>query len=126
MSLTAYVNKRLIDLLQEKRVIVWYDAEQAFGDVAASFAAPGVALGGVQRWGQGFQIAEPVGQTELMIGGRVSPNFQRRMSQTGWRGRPEFTKEKSPWGASAGSHRAAEVPTSRRCPEEGGCGPAER
>jgi hypothetical protein len=91
MSLTAYVNKRLIDLLQEKRVVVWYDAEQAFGDVAASFAAPGVALGGVQRWGQGFQI-----------------------------------KEKSPWGASAGSHRAAEVPISRRCPEEGGCGPAER
>ena len=40
MSLTAYLRKRLVDLLDEKRVLVWYDAEQAFGQVARTFAAP--------------------------------------------------------------------------------------
>lgn len=40
MSLTSYVKKRLTDLLEEKRVVVWYDGEEAFGEVARSFAAP--------------------------------------------------------------------------------------
>src|SRR5437773_11270538 len=44
MSLTAYLNKRLIDLLEEKRVIVWYDGENAFGDIAKTFVAPNTSL----------------------------------------------------------------------------------
>jgi hypothetical protein len=40
VSLTAYLRKRLLDLLDEKRVLVWYDAEQAFGEVARTFTAP--------------------------------------------------------------------------------------
>src|SRR5216117_3909165 len=44
MSLTAYIRKRLIDLLEEKRVIVWYDGDNAFGDIAKRFAAPNTAV----------------------------------------------------------------------------------
>jgi hypothetical protein len=44
MSLTAYIKKRLIDTLEEKRVIVWYDGENAFGDIAKVFAAPNTAV----------------------------------------------------------------------------------
>ncbi len=40
MSLTSYLKKRLIDLLEEKRVVVWYDEEKAFQDIARGFAAP--------------------------------------------------------------------------------------
>lgn len=40
MSLTAYIHKRLLDLLDEHRVVVWYDGERAFGDLVANFAAP--------------------------------------------------------------------------------------
>lgn len=40
MSLTAYIHKRLLDRLDERRVVVWYDSERAFGDLVASFAAP--------------------------------------------------------------------------------------
>ena len=40
MSLKTYLNKRLVDLLEEKRVVVWYDGEKAFEEVARVFAAP--------------------------------------------------------------------------------------
>ena len=40
MSLTAYLKKRLADLLEEKRVVVWYDGEGAFGEIARTFKAP--------------------------------------------------------------------------------------
>jgi len=40
VSLTSYLKKRLIDLLEEKRVVVWYDGEKAFEEVARVFAAP--------------------------------------------------------------------------------------
>lgn len=40
MSLKAYINKRLVDLLEEKRVVVWYDGEKAFEEVARVFAGP--------------------------------------------------------------------------------------
>jgi hypothetical protein len=38
--LKAYLNKRLVDLLEEKRVVVWYDGEKAFEEVASAFRAP--------------------------------------------------------------------------------------
>ena len=40
MSLTPYLKKRLVDLLEEKRVVVWYDGEKAFEEVARAFRAP--------------------------------------------------------------------------------------
>jgi hypothetical protein len=40
VSLAAYLKKRLTDLLEERRVVVWYDGEAAFEDVAESFKAP--------------------------------------------------------------------------------------
>lgn len=40
MSLTSYIRKRLADLLEEHRVVVWYDGEQAFGEIAQAFALP--------------------------------------------------------------------------------------
>lgn len=40
MSLAAHIRKRLLDLLDERRVVVWYDAECAFGEIARTFAAP--------------------------------------------------------------------------------------
>ena len=40
MSLTAYLKKRLTDLLEEKRIVVWYDGEDAFGEIARTFKAP--------------------------------------------------------------------------------------
>jgi hypothetical protein len=40
VSLTAYLKKRLTDLLEEKRVVVWYDGEEAFGEIARIFRAP--------------------------------------------------------------------------------------
>ncbi len=40
MSLAAYLKKRLTDLLEEKRVVVWYDGENAFREIAGTFKAP--------------------------------------------------------------------------------------
>jgi hypothetical protein len=40
MSLTVHIHKRLLDLLEEHRVVVWYDGERVFGDLAANFVAP--------------------------------------------------------------------------------------
>lgn len=41
MTVSAHVRKRLVDLLEEKRVVVWYDGERAFHEIVKSFAAPG-------------------------------------------------------------------------------------
>jgi hypothetical protein len=40
VSLTSHLNKRLIDLLEEHRVVVWYDREDAFREFASAFKAP--------------------------------------------------------------------------------------
>jgi hypothetical protein len=40
MSVRSHIEKRLLDLLEERRVVVWYDGEKAFGEIAMSFAAP--------------------------------------------------------------------------------------
>jgi hypothetical protein len=40
VSLAAYLKKRLTDLLEERRVVVWYDGETAFEGVARAFKAP--------------------------------------------------------------------------------------
>jgi hypothetical protein len=40
VSLAAYLKKRLTDLLEEKRVVVWYDGEAAFEEVARALKAP--------------------------------------------------------------------------------------
>ena len=44
MSLAAYLKKRLTDLLDQKRVVVWYDGEGVFEEVAANFKAPSCAV----------------------------------------------------------------------------------
>ena len=40
MSLTSHLTKHLLDLLEERRIVVWYDREGAFRDFAAAFQAP--------------------------------------------------------------------------------------
>jgi hypothetical protein len=40
VSLKIYLNKRLADLLEKKRVVVWYDGEKAFQEVARDFRTP--------------------------------------------------------------------------------------
>src|ERR1035437_9222094 len=40
MSLSAHVRKRLLDLLEEHRLVVWYDGQEAFKPIAETFAAP--------------------------------------------------------------------------------------
>jgi hypothetical protein len=51
VSIAGYLKKRVIDLLEENRVVVWYDSEKAFGDIIRSFAAPNctVVLAGESR-----------------------------------------------------------------------------
>lgn len=44
MSLAAYLKKRLTDLLEEKRVVVWYDGERVFEELATNFKAPGCSV----------------------------------------------------------------------------------
>jgi hypothetical protein len=44
VSLTAHIRKRLLDMLDEHRIVVWYDAERAFGEIAAGFAAPSCSV----------------------------------------------------------------------------------
>lgn len=41
MSLHSLVLSRLLNLLEDRRIVVWYDGENAFRDVAETFAAPG-------------------------------------------------------------------------------------
>ncbi|HVC94152.1 MAG TPA: PglZ domain-containing protein [Pirellulales bacterium] len=40
MSVSGAVVRQLVDLLEEKRVVVWYDGERAFADLAARLHAP--------------------------------------------------------------------------------------
>lgn len=40
MKFTCFLRKKLIDLLNDRRIVVWYDAEGDFKDFAASFNAP--------------------------------------------------------------------------------------
>ena len=41
MSLTSHLTKCLVDLLEEHRIVVWYDQVSAFADFASTFRAPG-------------------------------------------------------------------------------------
>ena len=40
MTFSAFLHKRLVDLLNERRVVVWYDAEKDFAAFAATVNAP--------------------------------------------------------------------------------------
>ena len=39
-SFTDYLKKRLIDLLNDRRIVVWYDPERHFEELTRSFRAP--------------------------------------------------------------------------------------
>jgi len=40
MKFTSFLHKKLIDLLGDRRIVVWYDAERDFKSFAAEFTAP--------------------------------------------------------------------------------------
>jgi len=40
MKFTEFLRKKLIEILNDRRIVVWYDAEGDFKDFAASFNAP--------------------------------------------------------------------------------------
>ena len=40
MTVSAFLHRQLVDLLEDHRVVVWYDAEGAFREWATQFAAP--------------------------------------------------------------------------------------
>jgi len=40
MKFTAFLYKKLVDLLNDRRIVVWYDGEGRFEEFAASFNAP--------------------------------------------------------------------------------------
>jgi hypothetical protein len=40
MTLSAFVQNRLVELLNERRIVVWYDGEHAFEEFVQSFKAP--------------------------------------------------------------------------------------
>jgi hypothetical protein len=40
MSVSVYIHRKLVDLLEERRVVVWYDSEKAFCEWANRFVAP--------------------------------------------------------------------------------------
>ena len=40
MSVTSHLSKRLMDLLEENRIVVWFDGEGAFRNIVAGFRAP--------------------------------------------------------------------------------------
>ena len=40
MRLSAHLRQRLTDLLNEYRLVIWYDGERAFGDFVSGFQAP--------------------------------------------------------------------------------------
>jgi hypothetical protein len=44
MKFTAFLHKKLIDLLNDRRIVVWYDAEGDFKAFAGSFNAPNCEL----------------------------------------------------------------------------------
>ena len=40
MKFTSFLHKKLVDLLGDRRIVVWYDAEGDFKSLAAGFSAP--------------------------------------------------------------------------------------
>lgn len=44
MSLTSHLNKRMMELLEEHRIVVWYDGEGAFAEYASAFRAAGCKI----------------------------------------------------------------------------------
>ena len=44
MSVSAYIHRRLVDLLEESRVVVWYDGEGLMRALAMQFTAPNCQL----------------------------------------------------------------------------------
>ena len=44
MNVSAHLRKRLIDLLDDHRIVVWYDSEKAFGEFVTAFKAPGCVV----------------------------------------------------------------------------------
>src|SRR4051794_8354972 len=44
MSVTTHLTTRLVALLEEHRIVVWYDCERAFADFASAFRAPGCTI----------------------------------------------------------------------------------
>ena len=40
MTVSAHIHRRVVDLLEEKRVIVWYDDGSSLRDLALRFKAP--------------------------------------------------------------------------------------
>jgi len=44
MSVTTHLTTRLVALLEEHRIVVWYDCERAFADFASAFRAPGCKI----------------------------------------------------------------------------------
>ncbi len=44
MTVSAHVNKLIAALLDQKRILVWYDGERAFEGLVASFSDPDVQV----------------------------------------------------------------------------------
>ncbi len=40
MTVSTFIHRRLVDLLEEQRVVVWFDAEQSFTELVAKLAVP--------------------------------------------------------------------------------------
>ena len=40
MKFTSFLHKKLVDLLSDRRIVVWYDAEGDFKSFAAELTAP--------------------------------------------------------------------------------------
>ncbi|MEM7473709.1 MAG: PglZ domain-containing protein [Planctomycetota bacterium] len=40
MTVSTFIHRRLVDLLEEQRVVVWYDAEQSFTELSAKLTMP--------------------------------------------------------------------------------------
>ena len=40
MSVSAYIHRQLVDLLEERRVVVWYDTDGGLSELATKFTAP--------------------------------------------------------------------------------------
>ncbi|HPU86505.1 MAG TPA: hypothetical protein PLE60_14345, partial [Candidatus Latescibacteria bacterium] len=40
MKFTSFLHKKIVDLLGDRRIVVWYDAEGDFKSFAAEFNAP--------------------------------------------------------------------------------------
>jgi len=51
MALSKYLRKRLIDLINDRRIVVWYDAEGDFRAFAAKFKGPNIEVLSVEESG---------------------------------------------------------------------------